>query len=210
MSDTVTTAGVHYQSDGSSPRTASRSTALTDLRQQAGALRDEVELLTEDVGNHHQQLQTHDLRERASAMSRRGAKALLEELSVMRGMSWRDIARVSGVSASAVRKWRAGESPSPERRMALAVICAVVDLLQELPIEDPAAWLEVQVLPGYTVTGMDLLREGRYETLLDYAGQRLTPRETLDRFDADWRTKYSQDFEVFSASDGSRAIRRAT
>lgn len=207
MSETPTSAPRISYASPISERTASDSTALRRLSQRVGRLRDEVELLNQDVNDQHREARQYDLSERASAKSRKGVEALLEELATERGMAWRDIARVAGVSRSAVRKWRAGESPSSERRTRLAVAAAFLDLLEQFPIDDPVGWLEVPILPGYTVTAFDVFDTGNLDILLDYAAQRIPATKLLDEFDDTWRNRFTSRFEVFTAPDGIRSVR---
>ncbi len=207
MSGDPTSAPTVVYPPDASEQTASGSAVLREIGHQVGRLRDEVELLNRDLNDQHRTVQRYDLSERASAKARKGVEALLDELSTDRGMSWRDVARVAGVSRSAVRKWRQGETPSAESRTWLALAAAFLDVLEQFPIADPVGWLEVPILPGYSVTAFDVYQTGRLELLLDYAGERVTATELLDTFDASWRERFSSNFEIFTAPDGVRSIR---
>lgn len=171
-------------------------------------LRDKVELLSTDVSGIHQQLQRYDLDERAQLKARKSVQSLLEELAIDRGMSWSNIARLIGVSVGAIRKWRKDGAATGENRLALGLLSAFLDLLDDFAVEDPAGWLEVPLISGYTVTALDLYREGKVVSLLDYAGHRTTAIQLLDEYDPDWREKYRTDFTVFEAADGNLAIGR--
>lgn len=207
MSDTPTSAPTVIYETEPSELTASGSTVLRDLGHRAGRLRDEVELLNRDVNHHHRVVRRYDLSERASSKARKSAETLLNELSTERGMAWRDVARVARVSRSAVRKWRAGDTPSPESRTRLALAAAFLDLIEQFPIEDPVGWLEVPILPGYSATAFDVYEAGHLDLLLDYAGHRVTATNVLDVLDASWREHFSSNFEIFTAPDGERSIR---
>ena len=207
MSETPTSAPTVVYEIEPSELTASGSAVLRDLGYRAGRLRDEVELLNRDVNDHHRTVRPYDLSERASSKARKSVETLLDELSTERGMAWRDVARVAGVSRSAVRKWRAGDTPSPESRTRLALAAAFLDLLEQFPIEDPVGWLEVPILPGYSATAFDVFEAGHLDLLLDYAGQPVTAIEVLDVLDTSWRERFSSTFEVFTAPDGERSIR---
>lgn len=209
MSDVPTSApSVKYES--TSPEgTASESSDLRELRDHVVSLRDRVEVLNRDVADQSRTLRTYDLAERASNKARKGVDVLLHELATERGMSWRDIARIAGVSRSAVRKWRSGDNPSPEKRTALAIAAAFLDLLEQFPIDDPVGWLEVPILPGYTVTAFDVYEAGHLDLLLDYAAGRCAAPRVLDEFDENWRSNFTSDWEIFTAGDGARSIRRS-
>lgn len=99
----------------------------------------------QDVEGGRRKFRSMDLDERTSAKSRLPTEVLLEELSIDRGLGWSEIARLCGVSVSAVRKWRAGESISSESRRSLARLTAFLDLLQEVgPVGEPAGWLNMR------------------------------------------------------------------
>jgi len=174
-----------------------------------GYLRSHVELLSSEVQNLHAEFRQSDLAERTFAKSKKSVASLLEELAHSRGMGWSDIAEVVGVSVSAVRKWRKGGVASPESRMMLAKIAAVLDVLEEKGIiEDPAAWMEMDFTldAGYFVRPLDLYLQGHVTDLIELAEQRVTTAEVLDRIRPNWRQRRS-DFEVVLDPDGQRTIR---
>lgn len=178
------------------------------LVQTAGWIRSQADTLGQDAASIHQEIRDYDLDQRAAIKGRHGISSLLSELAVDRGMAWADIARLVGVSISAVRKWRGTGSSSPEHREALARLTAFLDLLEEYAIEDPAQWMEMRLpLPsGYLISPMDLYQKGEISALLEYASQRLTAEEMLDKTYSDWRETRSR-FESYDASDGAKAIR---
>jgi DNA-binding transcriptional regulator YiaG len=186
-------------------RTAAGSTVLA---REYGMLRDRVGILNDDVNAAHREVQKYDLDERARTKAKKSVPTLLEELSDHRGMAWRDIARLVGVSVSAVRKWRHEGPASPDKRLALASLAAFLDLLEGFMVEDPAGWLELPMVNGYTVRHMDLYEGGRPDLLLDVLDLRLKEPAALDLFDANWRARYSSDFEVFESGDGNHSIRK--
>lgn len=189
-------------------QTAYRSLAIRRWKNTIAGIRDESELLNNDVSDVHRAVESFDLDERAALKARREAKTLLRELGTERGMSWTAIARLTGVSASAVRKWRGDGSPSGDKRLALARLCAFLDLLEDFPIEDAAGWMEMRLLDGYTVTPMELYEASREDLLLEFAGGRCSTNRMLDEFDPDWRSRYSSDYDIVDAGDGNRSIRR--
>ena len=114
-----------YQRDS----TARAALAIAALTHAYGGLTGKARLLSENVEDGRREVRSIDLNIRTSAKAASGTELLLEELSIDRGLGWSEIARLCEVSVSAVRKWRAGESISPERRRALARLAAFLDLL---------------------------------------------------------------------------------
>ncbi len=134
---------------------------------------------------------------------------LLEELAVERGLAWSDIARLCSVSVSAIRKWRSGESPAPERHRSLARLAAFLDLLEQAgPVDDPAGWLFMRLADDYTTAAADLYIAGNVEDLLEHAQGLLTLHEMLDRWDPEWRTATRSDWKITTNSNGERVLAR--
>lgn len=166
-----------------------------------------VRILAEDVELGRRRVREWDLDERMAVKARSGAPELLDELSTERGFSWSDIARLCGVSVSAVRKWRAAESPSPERRRDLARLAAFIDLLDEIaPVADPAAWLLMRLIDRHIVTAADIYLAGNSNDLLEHAQGHIGVNELLDRWSPNWRTETQSDWQFVTASDGERSI----
>lgn len=177
------------------------------LRVRAANLRDRAWLLASDIDGVHHDAQKSDLQKVAHAKARNSVTALLSELAVDRGMSWSNIARLVGVSVGAIRKWRNEGAASGENRLALGRLAAFLDLLEGFAIQDPAGWMEMPLMAGYTVTAFDVYRAQKESALLDYASQRVTVEELLDEYDNKWRASRRTVFEVFEADDGMLAIR---
>ncbi len=160
----------------------------------------------------HREALVSDLDARANPMlARKSTVDLLEQLRD-EGFAWRDVARVVGVSVTAVQKWRRGERAQPLNRRTIAKIVAVVDMLRERGIDDPAAWLEMPIKDQVSVTCIDLLAADRFDLAMEFsvntATMSWTPDEILDEFDPRWRTTQMDDaFETFVAKDGIRSIR---
>jgi hypothetical protein len=151
-------------------------------------------------------MQTLDLvaRERA----REDVANLLNELSKVRGLGWSDIARLVGVSVQALRKWRQHEPITGENRLAVARLAALLDLLEGVPVQDAAGWLEIPLVQGYALRHVDLYQRARADLLFDLAHLRISPAEAMTELDPDWRDHYRLDHEVFDADDGQLSIRR--
>lgn len=189
--------------------TASTLETIRRLQQSYDELTGPVRILQEDVTAGRREVREWDLDERTAAKARLDVLALLEELSTDRGFSWSDIARLSGVSVSAVRKWRAGENPSPERRRDLAHLAAFVDLLDELaPVADPASWLLMRLSDSHTATAADLYLDGRSNDLLEHAQGHFAVRDLLDRWNPGWRDETRAEWEIVTAADGERSVAR--
>jgi len=182
---------------------------MTSMVREVAGLRDQVEATNAKVTELDRQINASDLDRRTHFKVREGVIPILEQLATERGMSWSVIALTLGVSVQAVRKWRKGAPATGENRMALAKLAAFVDLLGELRIDDPVSWLEVPLVPGYALRGLDLYAAGKIELLLEWAGMRIDSAEhLLDSVDPDWRTKHRLAYETFEAPDGNLSIRR--
>jgi transcriptional regulator with XRE-family HTH domain len=176
---------------------------------QVDDLRTRTDMTVNDVHGLQDEVRAMDLSDRARIKSKKDVPSLLDELAHQRGMSWTDIAEVTNVSISAVRKWRKGGDASAESRQRLARYAALLDLLEEKGvIQDPAGWMEMD-LPlsaGYYIRPFDLYLEGQDVALLDIAEQRKPVEQVLDSIRPGWRESRSQ-FEVFEDTDGQRSIR---
>lgn len=133
----------------------------------------------------------------------------LENLTTSLGMGWNDVARAVGISHQALRKWRHGGRPSPELRIRLAQLGAFLGILQGEEVQDPAAWLELPILPGYKGTRLDLFIINDWLALVDLAAGRIEPAEALGHLSRDWPSELRRQHEVFEAGDGGLAIRRS-
>ncbi|MDQ3484300.1 MAG: hypothetical protein M3445_02635 [Actinomycetota bacterium] len=191
--------------------TASTLETIRRLQRSYDELTGPVRVLNEDVTAGRREVREWDLDERTAVKARLDALTLLEELSTDRGFSWSDIARLSRVSVSAVRKWRAGETPSPERRRDLARLAAFVDLLDEIaPVADPASWMLMRLSDSHTATAADLYLDGRSNDLLEHAQSYFGVGELLDRWNPEWRDATRSDWESVTAADGEQSITRRT
>jgi hypothetical protein len=116
-------------------------------------------------------------------------------------------ARALGVTPTAVRKWRRGETAKPEHRAGLARFAAMHSLLTETGLHDPGGWLEIPVSSASTLTPLDLFIGGRPDLAVLLGARLMEPQETLDLFDPAWRETYAidADYEVVMLRDGSRS-----
>lgn len=185
-------------------------TGGTSVLNRASALRDNVSYLHEDVSTLHQSVRNKELDERTTVAAMRAPEELLRELAQDRGLSWALIAKMAGVSPTAVRKWRRGETVTADNRRALARIVVFLDMVGQLhsPLADPASWLEMPLSDETTLTPIDLYEVGHLESLLEVASGRIGSHAALDNFDPNWRSRHGGDerFEIQRADDGTRSI----
>ena len=185
------------------------STTIAALADAYGGLTGSVRLLSEDVEDGRREVRSLDLDRRTTARATLAPERLLDELSTAHGLAWSEIAKLCHVSVSAVRKWRAGDSISPERRRALARLAAFLGLLSEVgPVAEPAGWLNMRLSDRLTVTAADLYIDGRADDLLEYAQGHLGLDVLLDRWNPDWRIAARSGWKVVADSDGQRVLTR--
>jgi hypothetical protein len=134
----------------------------------------------------------------------------LEQLSDY-GFAWRDIARVVGVSVPAINKWRKGTGITGENRLKIARLLALIDMLSDRFIDEPASWLEMPITDGVGLSRMDLLERGRYDHVLALASTHSgdgTVDSVLNEIDPEWRDNFVDNmFESYIADDGAVSIR---
>lgn len=188
--------------------TLTQSTAA-QVTHESATLRREVGHLRESAEEIHQKaLQSH-LSERKQQWGRKSADELLHSLRDW-GFAWRDVARVLDVSVPALQKWRKGTSnPTGANRLKLASMVAVIDYVEtEWLVNDPASWFEMPIRNGVHVTPLDLLASEQEILVLEFASEQAPSERILDIFEPEWREKFVDSaFEVFTAHDGTKAIR---
>lgn len=176
------------------------------LLKRAGAVRTLSRVLAEEAADVHALSIDLQIQTATSENTRRPHTELLTALSSM-GFSWRDIARLVGVSVPALRKWRLGDSPSSNNLARLAEIVAVVDLIEDsFPRMDVASWAEIPLLDS-PFTPLDLLVDGPPGIIVELAALQIEPSDALDLCVPGWRDSLDTDYEVFTADDGENAIR---
>lgn len=143
----------------------------------------------------------------AQDLVKKPTKELLHRLTVGFGMSWSGIAYAIGISVQSISKWRQGASISNDNKLALVKVVAILDILSEGQIEDPASWLELPILDGYSPRPLDLLSRKQYGHLLDLAYSYRDPQEILYSINPNWETEFLLEHEIFIAEDGLPAIR---
>ena len=190
---------------------------ISDLVDDSGLLRSRTMILVDDtrhlhrlVDEHHSDTLDAELRIMASDKAKRPLGTLLAELSDL-GFSWRDIARVVGISIPALRKWRLGGAATGENRHRVALVVSLCEIARSrYHIPDAAGWLETPLHPNAPVAGLDIMAEGRFDLVLRLArDQGSDPETVLDEFEPDWRRRYASAVEVFTAPDGIPGLRLA-
>jgi transcriptional regulator with XRE-family HTH domain len=187
---------------------------ISDIVEHVGFIRSSTHLLAEDAGALHNQAgDIHNraieaqITERSHQLAAQGAPELLSQLSEA-GLSWRDIARMCGVSVPAVRRWRNGDPPTGDHLHSIATLLALREIAErDHFIHDFASWIEVPLYPPFPLNGVDLISAGHTAELLELAGQHVTPEEVLDRVSPSWRQSEDSGFEVFETEDGEMGIR---
>ena len=188
---------------------------IAELVEAAGHLRNQTNIIVSDSSNldrstrrlHNQALdQLH--RTMGNELTKSPLNNLLEGLNSL-GFSWQGIARVSGVSVPALRKWRHGHSATGANRQRVAMVVAFCRIAEEnYLIEDVAGWLETPLHPSAPITGLDLVAEERFDLALELASTRMQdPESVLDRFEPGWKERYASQVEVFVAPDGLPGLR---
>ncbi len=178
-------------------------------RPDAGMLRHSVRRIEQDLAAHHRSERAATLRQAAAQLAWQDPRDILRQLSTDYGMSWAAIARIVSVTPTAIRKWRRGESVSPDARESLAGLLAFLQHASSCqPISDIGSWLEMRVVPDASLTPIDLYSAGASALLLDWLGEYISVDQMLAQFDPDWQAKYVPDsrFEVGEGPDGERAI----
>jgi hypothetical protein len=149
------------------------------------------------------------LNQRTLAVALRDPHDLVSDLGE-RGLSWTTIARLVGVTSTAVRKWRRGEAITGENRRRLAGVVAFLDLVKATlsPLEDASSWMEMPLTDGVTVSAVEIYAAGGANILLDWASGRHSAEEMLSTFDNDWRARYAADerFQITIADDGQPVV----
>jgi hypothetical protein len=176
---------------------------------QRGVTRDLIEdgqRIYEHAGRFEDQLYARLLSVKTSEKKQAEVTSLLLGLSDL-GFSWSDLARIFGVSIPGLRKWRLGEPPTPNNRVKVAALAALCELLREKNplIEDVAAWLEMPLVNGVPITGIDLLAHGRSDLVIRYVIDD-DADAILDTFDPDWRKDFDSTVVVVEGPDGLPAL----
>ncbi len=146
---------------------------------------------------------------RTSTKTAEHPRDLLEELATCRGLRWGEIARLCGVTVSAVREWRSGQAVSADCHRAQARLAAFLELLKEVGlIEEPAGWLLMRLGDQLDLTAADLYIKGQADDLLEYAGGYKSLEELLESSKPSEQIVSGSDWQVVNWPDGERVLTR--
>jgi hypothetical protein len=147
------------------------------------------------------------LADEAASAKRSTIQELMAELVSDFGFAWADVGRLVGVSVPAIRKWRRAGGASPERLAAVAGLVGLARVLRDHAGVEPAEWMAIPLLEGYTVAPRDLVGRVRPEDIVDHAcgGRRAT--ELLDDSVPGWRAEFDDHgYVVALAADGQPSV----
>ncbi|HLI32696.1 MAG TPA: hypothetical protein VKU89_08170 [Solirubrobacteraceae bacterium] len=194
---------------------AREETAVEQLRptqlQLAGTaeLREDSRKLSGEASQLHRDMVERQLTELAHSLERHRTADLLERLAAS-GFAWSTLAEIFAVTPTAVRKWRRGDTPTPEHHRRVAHLLAAIEMLRKANplLEDIAYWLEARCEQETTLRRLDLYRMGSFATLHTLASGRMSAREALEEAAPDWRARHRRDerFELVWHDDGSPSI----
>lgn len=202
----ATAAGSVSYPDVALDATAKSTPELERLTRRTAGLRDVVALVAQDTQALHLEVVDMTLGDQTARINlSRTLVSMLEELADA-GMSWAEIAAVAEVTPAAVRKWRRGGDAAATKRMAVAQLLALLEMLGEVSVAEPTAYLISPVVPETTMTVLDMFRAGRHDLVLDLACQRKSASAVLDEFEPAWRTKAGRRFIVQASEDGERTL----
>lgn len=180
------------------------------LNEETGFLRNRARLLNRDVDQLHGETSEQNLVARSVAFNTESVPDLLARLADA-GFSWRDMARMLRISVPALRKWRLGDTPSPQNRQRLARVVATVDILEtDCAIADVASWMEIPFFYGVSITPIDLVAASEELVAIHLAGAHISPEDALDRVLPEWRSAAPSSFEVVEGADGNLSIQLKT
>lgn len=197
-----------------SPETTTRTRTIDEVVEEAGFLHSRARLAGQDAadvgrlaGEIHEEALAQQLEVKAQAIARRSVSEMLNELSEA-GFAWRDIAALAGVSVPAVRRWRQGEAPTGQNRLAIARLVALMETLRDDHlVSDVASWMEVPLTSEAPLTAIDLAAAGRLAEVVAIAAGHSTAEDVLDGWRPGWREAYRSEYEVFEAPDGELSTR---
>lgn len=122
------------------------------------------------------------------------------------GFSWVAVARLLGVSAPTIRKWRQGDPVGEPELAKLARFVAFCEIVTcDHLVTDPASWMETPLSRSRS-TGLDIYEAGGANELVQYAAGNITVEDLLSCAGIDSDESGGQ-FEIFRAGDGELAIR---
>ena len=173
-------------------------------------LRDDLHSTTTRVKRLHHDAEELHLAEATRQLEAAAPVDLLDALADELLFPWSMLARVVGVSPTAVRKWRRGEAVTPGHHHRLAEFLTFCRTLQHRDprIDDVPRWLEMPVDARSEVSRLDLFLAGTRAGLLDLASARRTGEDILDEEAEGWRERAAttRRFAVLVHEDGTTSL----
>lgn len=173
-------------------------------------LRDDLDATTSRATRLHHSAEELHLAEATRQLEAAPAVDLLDAFADELLFPWSLLARVIGVSPTAVRKWRRGETVTAGHHQRLAEFLAFCRTLQHRDprIDQVPRWFEMPVDARSDVTRLDLFLAGTRTGLLDLAGARRTGEDLLDENAEGWRERAAttRRFGVLVHEDGTPSL----
>lgn len=173
-------------------------------------LRDESTATTSQATELHHSAEELQLAERTRRLETASPVEILNLLADDLLFPWSLLARVVGVSPTAVRKWRRGETATAANHHCLAELLAFCRTLQSRDprIDDVPRWLEMPIDSRIDMSRLDLFIGGVRTGLLDLASGRRTSDNLLDESVDGWRehAAAARHFDVLVHEDSSTSI----
>lgn len=194
-------------------------TELQERLRQQSFNRADAEIKHGNAINNHHDARVALLEEyRHELVAQSSPPALLDELRAG-GFLWSDVAKVVGVSDTAVRKWRAGGSIEEQHLRRLALLVALSRLYAgQVPHGTFAERMQSRLVESFSATPLQILTLGRDEPvghlqplldwMLDYDDGEAAEK-VLDRYlGRDWRqtAQAEQRFRIVTNADGERIL----
>jgi hypothetical protein len=173
-------------------------------------LRDGLDATTTEATQLHHSAEELHLAQTTRQLEASPAVDLLDALADELLFPWSLLARVVGVSPTAVRKWRRGETVTPGHHQRLAEFLAFSRTLQHRDprIDDVPRWFEMPVDSRSDISRLDLFLSGSRTGLLDLAAARRTGEDLLDEEAQGWRERAAttRRFGVLVHEDGTTSL----
>jgi hypothetical protein len=123
------------------------------------------------------------------------------------GLSTSDIARALHTNANVIRHWRNGVEPNSDEVARADLLDRFLTDVHDRGVTEPAAWMSVPLVEGYTVTRWHLyIASCSLGLLRENAAGSLSDLDLLYEFNPDWRRTYWTSFKTVEAADGGLSV----
>lgn len=180
-----------------------------------------AQLAYEDAVENHHLVRAELIDDAVEGLGGLSQADLLSELR-QHGLLWSVIAEAVGVSDTAVRKWRRGQSIEPVHHRRLRRFVALGQLYREyaLPVRqtDFAEWVDTRIVASFSATPLHVIKmtrdgdTGNLQPLLDWMLQQpggQSSEELLDRYlSTAWRQEAQEEqrFRIVTNAAGERVL----